>query len=80
MLAGMNEKRDGVLRFAHDLNVTFDNNQAEWDLLMIKVRQRPFKVTDLSMRREIDIFPTRQCSSPQTQPIRVRHHKKSPAW
>ena len=36
----MNEKRDEVLRFAHDLEDPFDNNQEERDLRMIKVQQK----------------------------------------
>jgi len=40
LLTRMSNKRDEVLRYAHDLDVPFDNNQAERDLRMIKVQQK----------------------------------------
>ena len=36
----MNGKREEVLRLAHDLDVPFDNNQAELDRRMIEVQQK----------------------------------------
>lgn len=40
LLMRMSNKRDEVLRYADDLDVPFDNNQAERDLRMIKVQQK----------------------------------------
>ena len=40
LLIRMSEKREEVIRFVHDLEVPFDNNQAERDLRMIKVQQK----------------------------------------
>ena len=40
LLKRLQDKREEVLRFLHDLNIPFDNNQAGRDLRMIKVQQK----------------------------------------
>lgn len=40
LLDRLNDKRDCVLRFAHDFSVPFTNNQGEQDMRMIKLKQK----------------------------------------
>jgi transposase len=40
LLVRLDRDREGVLRFAHDFQVPFDNNLAERDLRMIKIQQK----------------------------------------
>ncbi len=40
LLTRMQQYQDMILRFMHDFNVPFDNNRAESDLRMMKLRQK----------------------------------------
>jgi transposase len=40
LLDRLNEKRDCVLRFIHDVSIPFTNNQGERDIRMIKLKQK----------------------------------------
>ena len=73
----LSENRDGVLRFVTDLRVPFDNNQAERDIRMPKLKR---KRRSPGASAPITASPTSPPSAPTSPPCESNPLTSSKPW